>query len=118
MNWSQHDYDSYMAKFSAVEAKADKAAERQSEREFQREVVKRALIFGWRCYHTYDSRRSAAGFPDLVLVRERVIFAELKTETGKLGKEQQEWIGALANAGMEAHVWRPSDLEEIVRVLR
>lgn len=113
LNWTDEQLSAYMNK----DGKAT-AADRQSEREFQREVVKRALLFGWKVYHTYDSRRSAAGFPDLVMVRDKVIFVELKTETGKLSKEQEDWIGALANASMEAHVWRPSMMDQIVRILR
>src|SRR5689334_22388822 len=84
--------------FSAHMNKDGKAAsfERQSEREFQREVIKRAALFGWRYYHTYNSRRSAAGFPDLVLARgDRLIFAELKTEKGNVSEDQQKWLESL-----------------------
>src|SRR5688572_19177552 len=41
----------------------------QTERAFQAQVVKYARLMGWTAYHTHDSRRSQAGFPDLVLVR-------------------------------------------------
>ena len=47
-----------------------------TEKEFQRLVVDYATLHGWMHYHTHDSRRSTPGFPDLVLVRERIIFAE------------------------------------------
>lgn len=53
-----------------------------------RTVVDCAELYGWRGYHTHDSRRSAAGFPDVTLVRvdpllvelPELIFAELKTD--------------------------------------
>lgn len=96
--------------------------ERKSEREFQREVIKRAGLFGWLVYHTRNSRGSNPGFPDLVLVhrgKRKVIFAELKTEKGKLSKEQQEWIDALMlSSGDVVEVWRPSMMDRIVEVLR
>ena len=61
-----------------------------------------------------------AGFPDLVLVRgDRLIFAELKRETGKLGPGQQEWLEAVeVIRGVEAYLWRPSDLQDVHRILR
>ena len=42
-----------------------------NEAELQRNVLSLAAMTGWLAYHTYDSRRSQAGFPDLVLVRRR-----------------------------------------------
>jgi hypothetical protein len=78
-----------------------------------------APMLGWRlCYHTLRSKGSQSGFPDRVLIRRgRVIFAELKREKGKPTDSQIEWLDALANAGQEVYLWRPSDLEEIGRIL-
>ena len=39
------------------------------EADFQAQVVKLALLLGWKVYHTHDSRRSREGFPDLILIR-------------------------------------------------
>lgn len=88
-----------------------------SEKAWQRQVVEMAHHLGWRTYHTFDSRRSSAGFPDLVLVRERVIYAELKAEGGRLTISQREWLTALETAGAEAYVWFPSMFDQIVQVL-
>jgi hypothetical protein len=66
----------------------------------------------WLYYHTWDSRKSAAGFPDLVLVNMRIgvtIYAELKTETGKVSTDQRIWLAALADSGEIVYIWRPSD---------
>lgn len=85
-----------------------------TEREWQVTVETMARWCGWRVYHTYDSRRSNAGFPDLVLVHPdgRLIFAELKTDTGKITKAQQGWLEALETAVKPSvAVWRPRDLE-------
>jgi hypothetical protein len=79
-----------------------------------------ALLRGWLVHHAGDSRRSDAGLPDLILVRPpRVVFAELKTERGRLRPEQKLWIDALgACPGIEAYLWRPSDSDAIVSALR
>ena len=89
-----------------------------SETSFQSDLVDLAETLGFLVYHTHDSRRSQKGFPDLVMVRERVIYAELKRETGKVTPEQQVWIETLTRAREEVYVWRPSDWDSIVEVLK
>ena len=79
-----------------------------TEKQFQSQVVRIAKVFGWMAYHTYDSRRSEPGFPDLVLVRERVMFRELKTEKGRLTPAQKLWGERLKSAGSDYDIWRPS----------
>jgi hypothetical protein len=82
-----------------------------SEVELQATIIEGARRFGWLVYHTHDSRRSAAGFPDLVLARDaEVIFAELKSEKGRISDDQKTWLATLGTAA-EVHVWRPSDLD-------
>lgn len=77
-----------------------------------------APMLGWRLvYHTLRSKGSQAGFPDRVLVRDRVIFAELKRDDGKPSPAQKEWLDGLAAAGAEAYLWRPADLNEIATIL-
>lgn len=91
-----------------------------TENELQGFVTTLARLHGWLVYHTYDSRRSEAGFPDLTMVRkDRVIFAELKSERGKVTQAQQTWLDALTGSGtVEVYVWRPSDLDDLEEVLR
>jgi len=73
---------------------------------------------GWLTYHTFRSDRSEPGFPDLCMVRDgRVVFAELKSEKGRVTRAQQMWLDALEGTGVEVFVWRPSDLDGIARVL-
>lgn len=77
-----------------------------------------ATMLGWRLnYHTLRSKGSRSGFPDRVLIRDRIIFAELKTEKGKPSDKQVEFLDGLARAGGEVYLWRPSDFEEIGRIL-
>ena len=88
-----------------------------TERVLQGHVVSMARALGWLCYHTYDSRRSAEGFPDLTLARRgEVLFVELKTERGRVTEAQARWLAELP----VAYLWRPSALisGEIERMLR
>lgn len=100
-----------------------------TERQLQDQIVRMAKVQGWLCYHTYDSRRSAPGFPDLVLVHPGrsgapIIFAELKTEKGRVRPEQQAWIdaiqermGILIGDYVIADVFRPSDMDYLQALL-
>ena len=84
------------------------------EADLQAAVVKLARMLDYLCYHTHDSRRSAPGFPDLVMVHPRsgvIVFAELKSATGRVTPEQDQWLRALAVRGA-AFVWRPRDLAD------
>jgi hypothetical protein len=102
---------------AAAANKAVSVDNEASEKEFQAAVVKLAVSLGWKVYHTYNSRRSKSGYPDLTLWRERVIFAELKTMSGQLTASQSTTIEELQAAHAEVHLWRPSMWVEIVRTL-
>tara|TARA_R110000744_G_scaffold154674_4_gene269775 strand:+ start:155 stop:550 length:396 start_codon:yes stop_codon:yes gene_type:complete len=91
-----------------------------SEEDFMRSVIKIASDCGWFVYHTPDSRRSQAGFPDLTLVSRTgdIIFTELKSQKGRIRKEQQEWLDRLRENGhIDVYLWRPSDLQDIINRL-
>ena len=98
-----------------------------SELDFARAVVDLALSCGWKVKQepvwraTSRKHDSAVGFPDLVLARKgQLIFAELKAERGRVSKAQEEWMAQLrwAGTGVHVYVWKPSDWDEIVEVLR
>jgi hypothetical protein len=91
-----------------------------SERDLTGYVRDVAKALGWRRYHTWLSRNSASGFPDEVLIRPpRLIFAELKSEKGKLSAEQEAWLDDLRGVpGVEVYCWRPEDMDEIAEALR
>ena len=101
-----------------------------TEADFQAAVLELARLFRWRVAHFRAARTAhgwrtpvaadGAGWPDLFMVRGgRAVVAELKSESGRLRPEQREWLIELrACPGLEVFVWRPSDLEEIARILR
>lgn len=87
-----------------------------TEKVFQNHVTRLAAQLGWSLqYHTWIAINSKGGFPDLVLVNPlqgRLIFAELKTMSGTVSEQQQEWFDTLNACGQEAYIWRPDDLGE------
>jgi hypothetical protein len=78
-----------------------------SEAAFQLQIEQLARFYGWRVFHAPDNRPSGKtgrvqrvepGFPDLVLLRPPdIIFAELKTDTGRLSAAQREWHDELSS---------------------
>jgi hypothetical protein len=90
-----------------------------SEKQFLEQVRELAKALGYNTYHPWLSIRSERGWPDLAIWRPgRFILAELKSEKGKLTASQARIIETLREAGVEVHVWRPSDFDEIVELLR
>lgn len=82
-----------------------------TEAALQDAVASLVRLHGLLAYHTYDSRRSGPGFPDLVIVGTGGhLFRELKTRTGKLTEAQRKWGDHLQAAGANWAVWRPEDL--------
>lgn len=98
------------------------------EYEFQDQVIQFAAMRQWHVMHQRPARvirngreswrttiQGHSGFPDLVLSRNGVvILAELKTEKGKLSREQESWRDSL---GTFWRLWRPSDWPAIEKEL-
>ena len=102
-----------------------------TEQAFMQQVIDLARWYKWRVAHfrpamTKQGRWVTAvqadgiGFPDLVMCRStRLIFAELKSEKGKVTKEQTDWFFALTLVRfVEVHIWRPRDIDEIDDTLK
>ena len=71
--------------------------------------------FGWRVPVAADGK----GFPDLILVRDRLIAVEVKGDGDTLKPEQKRWQAALRMANVEYHVFTPAmwitgEIEEIL----
>lgn len=102
-----------------------------TEAQWQEQVVEYAHLRGWRVAHFRAAQTAkgrhmtavaydGAGFPDLVLARNgKVLFAELKRETGRVSVAQQAWIDELTGvATVHVYVWRPSDWDAVEAALR
>ena len=100
-----------------------KAEAYQSEKAFQQQVVELAEYLGWYCWSVNLPQRSKAGFPDILLLRERVIWIELKVHRkggrGKVMPEQRTFHDMLRAAGQSVYVfWNDNeDWEQLQEVL-
>jgi len=104
-----------------------------TEAAFMAQVVRHAKLVGWTVFHdgATNARRSCPhcrailkqprntpGFPDLLLVRDRVLFRELKVKGRRLTAEQNQWRDLLLAAGANWDVWSPDDWDGIAEQLR
>ena len=106
------------------------ARERISGARLQAAIVERARLEGWAVAHFRPARTAKGyrtpvaydgkGYPDLTLVRDRVVFAEVKGDGDSLRLEQQAWLELLELAGAEVYVWTPAlwlagSIDEVLR---
>ncbi len=90
-----------------------------TEAQWQRRITDLCNLLGLKWHHETDSRKSKKGFPDLVIVGPGgTLFAELKSDTGRVSAEQREWIERLNDSGAECWVWRPSQWNVVEHRLR
>lgn len=87
----------------------------------QKEIVAAARRKGWKVAHftsVFDGKNKiwrtpasadGKGWPDLVLVRDRLVAVEVKGDGDKLRPEQKDWLAVLIKAGVETYVWTPAD---------
>lgn len=134
--------------YSTARSKATSArqllASQMPEKDFQSEVMKEAKLLGWVGYHTYSSKKSVEGFPDTVLIyptpealelagpgqfEQRLrdltgfphvplVVAELKRVGEYPSPEQRLWLALFRQVTEHVYVWRPTDWDEIHRVLK
>lgn len=98
-----------------------------SEEEFKDYVLDLALARGWMRAHFRPAKTAKGwrtpvqgdgkGFPDLVLVRDRLIVAELKVKKKKPRPDQKKWLDAFKTAGVETYLWYPRQIQEIITIL-
>jgi hypothetical protein len=89
-----------------------------SEAQWQRRITDYCDLLHLRWHHETDSRRSKSGFPDLWIVGNRLVVAELKGSKTRITSEQRDWLVALERAGVECYLWRPEDWPEVQQVLK
>ena len=91
-----------------------------------------AQWLGWKGTHFRSAQKKdgtwytpveadGTGFPDWVLVHEaqrRLIFAELKSDTGTCTPEQSDWLNWLSSVeGNEVYLWKPDLADEVQDIL-
>ncbi len=96
---------------------------------FQEEVVQLFQYHHWKVAHFHTIHMTRAngskvwmtpaaadgkGFPDLVVVKNRVVYIELKVRSNKLGEEQEMWRDTLEGADAEWYCFWPKDWQRIV----
>jgi len=93
-----------------------------SEKTFTRQVEDLLAMFGWLSYHDLSGKTSgtgAKGWPDIFAVRGNDAIAwELKTMKGRVAPEQKHWIKCLQQAGIDARILRPNQIDWIEQRLR
>lgn len=97
---------------------ADRLLRSIPEAEVQRALQDAASVLGAMFYHSYDSRRDAAGWPDVALTipgSGTLWLIECKSEVGRLRPEQMAWGLALLGVDrIRYEVVRPSTLTETI----
>ena len=96
-----------------------------TEKELLGAIIERARSRGWKVIHTppvpvqrggktlwmTPLAADGKGFPDLLMVRDRVIVAEVKAgaRSGNrhLSVDQKDWLSRFRMASAEAYVWTP-----------
>jgi hypothetical protein len=112
LRWSEADLQGYLQRQGHPPVASESQEDDVRESVFLGKVRAIAKRYGWLAYHTHDSRRSEEGFPDLVLVRsDGILFVELKTNAGKVTRQQAVWLDMLSHTGrpVEVYTWRPKN---------
>ena len=112
VRWTEQDLEHYLRRGQPAPI---------SEKAFMAAVVRLARQQQYMVYHTWSSKRSPEGFPDLICARtgSPLLAIECKTDTGEVTSPQHAWLAILARCtGVVAEIWRPKDLESICRTLR
>ena len=96
-------------------------ADHMLEDDFVEQLRQHCQARHWFFYHTYDSRKSREGFPDVVAISRggRVLWIEAKRQRGyKISDDQIAVLDRLeANPANEVILARPRDLDEIIELL-
>lgn len=91
-----------------------------TEAQLQKAVTDLCRLYGLWWHHQRYSIGSGAGWPDLTICGQKIIFRELKRQDKEPTPAQLEWGAILRRTGQDWDVWKPSDLQagRIARELR
>jgi|SRR5215471_4531262 len=118
-HWTEADYYAFLARNShAADAVMATPASPLPEKTMLAHLRAVAKRLGLLCYHTWRSKKSEEGFPDLIIVDTRPIAVpptlyalELKSAEGDTTASQEAWLDQLALVTrVEVGVVRPADL--------
>lgn len=100
-------------------------------REITDAVMELAEVLGWRAVHFRPARTKhgwttamqgkwSKGWPDIILLRKRIVALEIKGDGDTLRPEQEAWLEAFRTAGCDAlvvtsKVWMSGDVETLLR---
>jgi len=85
----------------------------------QRTLIEAADALGYLTHWTPDSRRTHAGHPDVTICGYGLYLKiELKTAKGRIRPMQIVWLRELRQAGIDARLVRPADLDGLLDLLR
>lgn len=114
------------------EFRAATAKRGRPEYAWQCEVMKLALLTGWKRAHfrAVPVKRGdsvvwqtpidgdARDWPDVLLFRSpRKIATELKVKPNKPTPGQLAWLQVMEDCGFETFVWYPEDVDDVLRIL-
>jgi hypothetical protein len=99
-----------------------------TEADWQAQVIETMGYLGWHVAHFRPAQSQSgrwmtavaadgAGFPDLIAIHRTSgdrLVAELKRETEQAQPRQLEWLAYFEKAGIDAFVWRPSDVDAMI----
>lgn len=101
-----------------------------SETAFASQVEDLLDMFGWKWMHIRPSimqsgkwassmNKGGKGWLDYLALRppNRILVAELKDDYSKRTPEQIEWWTAWEFYPVELYLWRPKDIEEVMKIL-
>jgi hypothetical protein len=86
------------------------AAKAMPEKQLQEAVRKMCADLGLFYFHVLNSKGCEPGWPDCTIAGRRLIFRELKSQSGTVSAEQAEVGRKLRAAGQSWRIWRPVDL--------
>ena len=92
-----------------------------SEKQYQQQIIDFARLNSWLVYHTFDSRHSEGGFPDIIAIRGATLLAlEIKGAKAKEPPpDQVAWIGAFQQVRfVHADFVYPRHWEQVAETLQ